>query len=90
MALAMNIMGKSSYKKISEGEIKGWLKEEIFDLLPRRFFQDPISKILEMDGKVLKESRLRWAAIFTLPNQQRIFFKRDRTKGWIECLKYVF
>ena len=69
--------------------MKGWVKEEIFHLLPPNFFGDPIAAIQEMDGKVLKESRLRWAAIFTLPNQQRIFFKRDKTKGWIESLKYV-
>jgi len=80
----------SSYKKISQGDIQGWVREEIFRLLPPIFFQDPIAAIQRMDGEVLRESRLRWAAILTLPNKQRTFFKRDKTKGWFESFKYVF
>jgi len=79
-----------SYKKVSTGEIKGWMKEEILQLLPPHFFEDPVRVIQELNGKVIKESRLRWAAIFRLPDQQRIFLKRDRTKGWFESLKYLF
>jgi hypothetical protein len=89
IASAMGKMNLLSYKEVSDGEIKGWVKEEIYHLLPRRFFKDPISAIHGMNGEVLRESRLRWAAIFSLPNQQRIFLKRDRTKGWFECLKYL-
>ena len=74
----------SSYKKVSTGEIKGWVEEEILQLMPPHFFEDPVRVIQELNGKVIKESRLRWAAIFCLPNQQRIFLKRDRTKGWFE------
>jgi tRNA A-37 threonylcarbamoyl transferase component Bud32 len=83
-------MNKSSYKEVSQGEIKGWVREDIFHLLPPHFFRDPVSAVKEMDGKVLKESRVRWAAIFTLQNKQRIFLKRDKTKDWIESLKYFF
>jgi len=89
IASAMGKMNLLSYKEVSDGEIKGWVKEEIYHLLPRHFFKDPISAIHGMNGEVLRESRLRWAAIFSLPNQQRIFLKRDRTKGWFECLKYL-
>ena len=90
MASAMTNMIASSYKKVSQSEIKGWVREEICPLLPPCFFKDPLSAIREMGGEVLRESRLRWAAIFSLPNKQRIFFKMDRTKGWFESLKYVF
>jgi len=79
----------SSYQKVSTGEIKGWVDEKILQLLPPHFFEDPIRVIQELNGKVIKDSSLRWAAIFCLPNQQRIFFKRDRTKGWFESLKYL-
>ncbi|MGD0915468.1 MAG: lipopolysaccharide kinase InaA family protein [Thermodesulfobacteriota bacterium] len=75
---------------ITQGEIKGWIGEDILHLLPPRFFEDPVRSAQEMGGSVIKESRLRWAAMFTLPNEQRIFLKRDRTKGWLESLKYVF
>jgi tRNA A-37 threonylcarbamoyl transferase component Bud32 len=82
-------MKELSFKKISDREIKGWVSDEIFNLLPSSFFEDPVSLIEEMDGKVIKKSRRRWAAILTLPNQQRIFFKRDRTDGRAESLKYL-
>jgi tRNA A-37 threonylcarbamoyl transferase component Bud32 len=70
--------------------MRGCLKEEIYHLLPPAFFQDPASATVDMNGRVLKESRLRWTAIFVLPNHQRIFIKRDPTKDWIESFKYFF
>ena len=83
-------MSISSYRKVSQGEVKGWIKEEIIRLLLPTFFGNPISSAREMNAQVIKESRLKWAAILTLPNGQRVFLKRDRTKGWPESLKYVF
>lgn len=77
------------FKKFSKGDVNGWLREEILNLLPTPFFENPLSYILEMNGKVIEESKLRWASIFTLPNGKRIFFKRDITKGWLESLKYI-
>jgi len=82
-------METSSFKKVSKGEIKGWVREELIDLLPPAFFEDPIFFIREMGGEVIKESRLRWAMILTLPNGRRIFFKKDKTKGWFESLKFL-
>ena len=79
----------SSFKKVTKGRIKGWIKEELFSLLPRDFFDDPILSTQKSGGELLRESRLRWAAIFTIPNQERIFFKRDRTQGWAESFKYL-
>jgi tRNA A-37 threonylcarbamoyl transferase component Bud32 len=81
-------MGNSSYRSISKGEMRGSLDEEVLNLLPGPFFEDPISAIQKMEGEWIKESKLRLAAIFTLPNQRRIFFKRDMTKGWVESFKY--
>jgi tRNA A-37 threonylcarbamoyl transferase component Bud32 len=82
-------MEASSFKKVSRGEIKGWVREELIDLLPPAFFEDPIFFIREMGGEVIKESRLRWAAILTLPDGRRIFLKRDKVKGWFESLKVL-
>ncbi len=75
---------------ITRGGIKGCVGEDIFHLLPPRFFEDPVRSAQDMGGSVIKESRRRWAAILTLPNGQRVFLKGDRTKGWPESLKYVF
>jgi len=82
-------MDTLSFKKISRGEIKGWVREDIVPLLPPGFFEAPAASVREMGGEVLRETRLRWAAIFALPNGRKIFLKRDRTKGWLESLKYV-
>jgi tRNA A-37 threonylcarbamoyl transferase component Bud32 len=83
-------MGRSIYKRVSKGEIKGWVRGEVLDELPATFFDEPISSAQEMKGRVIKESRWRGAAVFCLPKGRRIFLKRDRTKGWAEQLKYLF
>lgn len=70
--------------------MKGWMREEILSYLPSTFFDDPISSVQEMGGEVIKESIWRWAALLRLPNGRRMFLKRDKTKGWIEGLKYLF
>jgi tRNA A-37 threonylcarbamoyl transferase component Bud32 len=81
-------MEPSSFKKVSKGGMRGWVRKDIFNLLPPSFFEDPVSFVQELGGEVIKDSRLRWAAIFTLSNGQRIFLKRDRSKAWIESMKY--
>jgi tRNA A-37 threonylcarbamoyl transferase component Bud32 len=86
----MTKMDRSSYKKVSNGSVRGWVGEEIFGLLHQTFFEDSDSSTHKIEREVVKESKLRWAAILTLPNGQRIFLKRDRTKGWFESLKYLF
>ncbi len=83
-------MGNPISKRVSKGEIKGWVRGKILDHLPPAFFDDPISSVQEMGGEVIKESKWRWAALLRLPNGRRIFLKRDRTKGWTEYLKYLF
>jgi hypothetical protein len=84
------IVISSSYKRISYGDIKGWLREDIIPLLPSGFLDDPIPSIQRTEHKVIKESKLRWASILSLSSGKRIFFKRDRTKGWLESLKFLF
>ena len=83
-------MKASILKRVSKGNLKGRMREEILDHLPPTFFDNPVSSIQEMGGKVIKESKWRWAAIFSLLNGRRVFFKRDGTKGWTESLKYLF
>ena len=83
-------MGNSIFKRVSQGEIRGWVRGEVWSGLPSNFFEDPLSSIQETEGKILKESKWRWAALLRLSNGGRLFFKRDKTKGWIEGLKYLF
>ncbi|MBM4307638.1 MAG: hypothetical protein FJ123_12995, partial [Deltaproteobacteria bacterium] len=82
-------MGKSPYKKIAEGEMKGWVREELIDLLPPNFFKAPVPSVKGIGGEIIAESKWRWAGLFTLPGGKDVFLKRDRTKGWLELLKYL-
>jgi len=78
------------FRKVSKGRVRGWIREDIHKVLPSGFFADPASSVQALNGKVIKESRWRWAAIFALPDGGRVFFKKDRTKGFMESLKYLF
>jgi len=82
-------MARSSFKKIAKGEWKGWMREDLVEALPSLFFQDPVLAVEALKGQVVKKSRLRWAAIFSLPEGKRIFVKKDRTKGWAEAMKFL-
>ena len=82
-------MVKSAYKKIAEGEMKGWVRETLIDLLTPHFFQDPVHSVEKMGGRVVSESKWRWAGLFSLAEEKKVFFKRDKTKGWMEYLKYL-
>ena len=81
-------MAEFSFKKISKGEFKGVLRGDLVRLLPPDFFEDPVAAVLRADGRVVKESKLRWAAIFRLSEGERVFVKRGRIKGWPEALKF--
>lgn len=75
--------------RFSKGPFRGWIEPEIVDLLPPAFYDDPVFFIQEMDGEVIKASTWRWVATLMLPDERTLFFKKDKTKGWLECLKYV-
>ncbi len=81
-------MNTPPFMKVSHGEIKGWVREDITHLLPPAFLEDPVTFVRGTGGKVIKESQLRWAAILTLSSGRKIFIKRDKTKGWPEIFKY--
>jgi len=83
-------MRTPTYKRVSKGEMRGWVEGEVLDRLPPGFFDDPISSVQEMGGETIKESRWRWAALLSLPTGRKVFFKRDKTKDWMECSKYLF
>jgi tRNA A-37 threonylcarbamoyl transferase component Bud32 len=82
-------LDRSSFKKIAKGKFRGWMRKEIFDLLPTPFFEDPVPAIQNLEGEVIKASKLRFAAIFPLTDGRRIFFKRDKTQGLLVSLKLL-
>ncbi len=83
-------MRSSTFRKISKGEIRAWVRGDVLNDLPSSFLDDPISSVGKMESEVLKESKWRWAALLRLSNGRRFFLKRDRTKDWVEGLKYLF
>ncbi len=80
----------SSFKKVSKGEMRGWLREDLCRLLPGPFFDDPEAYVRGGGGEMIKESRLRWAAILPITENRKIFLKRDRTQGKGGFLKFFF
>ncbi len=70
--------------------MRGCVEAGVLDRLPSSFFDNPLSSVREMGGETIKESTWRWAALLSLPDGKRIFLKRDRTKGWVESVKYLF
>lgn len=82
-------MSQGIHKKFSQGEFKGCIREDLFGLLPEGFFEDPLSSIQISGGEVIKASLLRVALVFTANGKRKVFLKKDRTKDWIEALKYL-
>ena len=80
-------MNTPPFMKVSQGEIKGWVREDVTHLLPPAFLENPVTFVRGTGGKVIKESQLRWAAILTLSSGRKNFIKRDKTKGWPEIFK---
>lgn len=83
-------MGKSAFKRLSQVGIRGRIHEGIYDSFSEALLQEPVSFIMKTGGCVLRESKLRWAAIWELPDGRRVFVKRDLTKGWNESIRYLF
>jgi tRNA A-37 threonylcarbamoyl transferase component Bud32 len=77
-----------SLRSVAQGEIRGCIRGDICDLLPSHFFEDPVPSVLAAGARVIKESRLRWAGIVSLPDGKRLFIKRDKSKGVWEYIKY--
>jgi tRNA A-37 threonylcarbamoyl transferase component Bud32 len=80
---------RGPFKKVSEEGVRGWIRGDILPFLPPAFFEDPVSYVSRAGGERIRESKLRWAALLSLPDGRRIFLKRDRTKGWGERVKYL-
>jgi tRNA A-37 threonylcarbamoyl transferase component Bud32 len=83
-------MAEPFFSMISKPGLRGRLSEELYDSWDDRVVENPGSFLRDVDDRVIKDTRLRWAGVLTLSKGQRIFFKKDRTKGWFESLKYLF
>lgn len=75
--------------RFSKGEFQGEVDEELASVLPPLFFEPPFLTLQERPLEVLKDSRLRWAAVLTFERGRRIFLKRNRTKDRFEALKHL-
>lgn len=83
-------MENGDLRQISRGNIRGYVRKEVIeDVLPL-FIGDPFSSIQKMGGQIIKESKWRAAFILSLSGGRKIFLKRDRSKGGLEYLKYLF
>jgi tRNA A-37 threonylcarbamoyl transferase component Bud32 len=83
------LMASEILQPVASGAFRGRISKDLATLLPREFLEGPASFIESRGGRILKDSRLRWAALFTLSDGKKVFCKRDRSKGWAEALKFA-
>ncbi|MBW2056321.1 MAG: hypothetical protein JRJ26_02380 [Deltaproteobacteria bacterium] len=84
--------GEADWVYIREGDLHGLVDSEAKGLLEpgSGFFDDLDARVKVCGGRVLKDSRIRWAAIVPVGQGMAVFIKRFRSiGGWQKC-KYLF
>jgi len=68
---------------------KGFVREDLRGIFTDEFLEDIEAAVRRTGGLTIKDSRVRWAAIFPGPDGQAFFIKKFRIKNWKERLKYL-
>jgi tRNA A-37 threonylcarbamoyl transferase component Bud32 len=69
---------------------RGFLREDLRNMFTDDFLGNIEAGIARRGGQTIKESRIRWAAIFHAPDGRGLFIKKFKIKNWKERLKYLF
>jgi tRNA A-37 threonylcarbamoyl transferase component Bud32 len=68
---------------------KGVVREDLRGIFRDEFLEDIEAAVWRVGGRIIKDSRVRWAAFFPGPDGQVFFVKKFRIKNWKEHLKYL-
>ena len=68
---------------------RGFLRQDIRNMFTEDFPGNIEADIVRKGGQTIKDSRIRWAAIFSTPDGQAFFIKKFKVKNWKERLKYL-
>jgi tRNA A-37 threonylcarbamoyl transferase component Bud32 len=75
--------------RLSVKGYKGFVREDLRGIFTDEFLEDIEAAVRRTGGLTIKDSRVRWAAIFPGPDGQAFFIKKFRIKNWKERLKYL-
>lgn len=73
---------------LSVKEYKGFVREDFKSIFTDDFLADLEAAVTREGGRIVKDSRVRWAAIFSGPDGHGLFVKKFKVKNWKERLKY--
>ncbi len=79
----------SQWNEIKEGDLSGFIDPGLGSFLTAGFFEDLGRQIVARGGKVLKDTRVRWAAILPLERGGALYIKQFRTTGRWQRFKDV-
>jgi tRNA A-37 threonylcarbamoyl transferase component Bud32 len=77
------------FVRLSAKGYRGLAREDLRDIFTDDFLGDIEAAVMREGGWTIKESRVRWAAIYPSPGGQALFLKKYKIKDWKERLKYL-
>ncbi len=68
---------------------RGLVREDLRDMFTDDFLGNIEAAVVRKGGQTIKDSRVRWAAIFSGPDGLALFVKKFKVKDWKERFKYL-
>ena len=73
--------------RLSARGYRGLVREDLMGIFTDDFLGDIEAAVVRKGGRTIKDSRVRWAAIY--PSGEALFIKKYRVKDWKERLRYL-
>lgn len=80
---------ESSWIRIKEGDLSGVINIGVKSVLTTKFINDLDRRVAVHGGRVLKDSRLRWAATLPIEEGKTIFIKKFRILSGLQGFKHL-
>ena len=80
---------ESTWIRIKEGDLSGIINIGVKSVLTPQFINDLGRRVAVHGGRVLKDSRLRWAAILPIEEGKTIFIKKFRILSGLQGFKHL-
>ncbi len=80
---------RSQWTRVKEENLRGFIHPGMRPVLTARFFEDLDGQMAVRGGRVLKDSRVRWAATVPVEGEKVLFIKRFRIVGRWQRYKYL-
>jgi tRNA A-37 threonylcarbamoyl transferase component Bud32 len=75
--------------RLSVQGYKGLVREDLKGIFTDELLKDIEAVVWRAGGRIIKDSRVRWAAFFPAPGDKAFFIKKFKIKNWKERLKYL-